>query len=152
MAANTTQSAEREGHFERQEEITREERDMARWALDEASERASHNLDVIGHASGAMFNGMQEMVRELTTWQAEMVRHNFETAIGNLQGIYAGRSLQRSFDGFRRMGEILIRMSDDARQAADMAERGREAGDRGRRSDTDDRQRTSRGQRGPRAA
>jgi len=152
MAANASQNAEREGHGERQEEMTRDERDMARWALDEASERASYNLDVVGHASGAMFNGMQEMVREVTTWQAEMFRHTLETAIGNMQGVNTGRPLQRSFEGFRRMGEILIRMADDAKQAAEFAERNREAGDRGRRGDNEDRQRNSRGHRGPRAA
>jgi len=152
MAATATQNAEREGHNERQDDQARDDRDMARWALDEASERATHNLDIVGHASGAMFNGLQEMVREVTTWQAEMFRQSLETTIGNMQGIYAGRSLQRSCDGFRRMGEILIRMSDDARQAADMAERGRETENRGRRGENDDRQRNPRTHRGPRAA
>ncbi len=152
MAANATQNAEREGQGERREDPNWEDRDMARWALDEASERTSHNLDVVGHASGAMFNGMQEMVREVTTWQAEMFRHTLETAIGNMQGVYAGRSLQRSFDGVRRIGEILIRMADEGRQAAEMAERGRESADRGRRGETEDRQRNARGHRGPRAA
>jgi hypothetical protein len=77
----------------------------------------------------------------MLNWQQEVMKHVYSTAMMSLQTNVSREPLHRSFEGTRRIGEILIRMSEEAQRAVE------DAGSIDRRGQTSDR-----GSRGSRAA
>jgi hypothetical protein len=153
-----------------EENLGRQATEIADRALGEVGERSSQSLDVVAQAAGVMVTGFQQVTREMVAWNQEALRQSFNrfgregmmpSNLMSMQADLARESLQRSFEGARRIGEIFIRMSEDAQRAMERSGRGRfeeqgEGEDRG--GEADQRERGERGerggrqQRGPRAA
>jgi hypothetical protein len=122
---------------------------MAREAIDEVNRHAVRTLNVATQTSGVMLQGLQEVAREMLSWQQEVMKHVYSTALMSLQTNVSREPLQRSFEGTRRIGEILIRMSEEAQRAVENAGSGQETLDR---RANDERQTNGRGSPGSRAA
>src|SRR6478735_10364499 len=146
----------------------RQATEIADRAFGEVGERSNQSLEVVAQAASVLVTGFQQVTREMVAWNQEALRQSFNRFgregmmppnLMSVQVDLARESLQRSFEGARRIGEIFIRMSEDAQRAMERAGRGDEQGegeDRG--GENEQRERGERGerggrqQRGPRAA
>ncbi len=120
-----------------EQNLGRQATEMADRALGEVGERSSQNLEVVAQAAGVMVTGFQQVTRELVAWNQEALRQSFNrfgregmmpSNLMSMQADLARESLQRSFEGARRIGEIFIRMSEDAQRAMERSGGGRDGG------------------------
>jgi hypothetical protein len=121
----------------------RENIDTVTRSMDELGERTAEGLEVVSQSSGVLINGAQQITREMTSLNQELLNRSFNGHLFSIQADLARNTLELSFEGARRIGEILIRMSEEAQRATQRASRSNR---------DDDREKSDRQQRGQRAA
>jgi hypothetical protein len=125
------------------ENSTRESQDAVNWSMDDLGERTAEGLEVVSQSSGVLINGVQQITREMTSLNQELLNRSFGGHLFSFQAEIARNTLELSFEGARRIGEIMIRMSEDAQRATQRVSRN---------SRDEDRERNDRQQRAQRAA
>jgi hypothetical protein len=149
-----TESARKMEDASRQarEDFSRQGREAANLALEEVGERTTCSIEAVNQTSGVLMNGLQDVTREMMNWHQEVFRTTLGGTMMSLQVNFARDLMQRSLEGGRRIGEILIRMSEEAQQAVEASNRGQGWPGAGGRPEEHEAERGGRHQRNVRAA